>query len=87
MHRHALSLTVLCLALNVSAFAGSTIFGEGPIDGFDNALFITGPNNSNVLGVVPRHFERIRCDELRNSNYPRVWFVAVGRGLSGDYQL
>ncbi len=50
MYRHSLSLTVLCLALTVSAFAGSTIFSEGPIDGFDNALFITGPNNPNIDG-------------------------------------
>ena len=43
-------LTILCLALTVSAFAGSTIFSEGPIDGFDNALFITGPLNPNFEG-------------------------------------
>ena len=43
-------LTILCFALTVSAFAGSTIFSEGPIDGFDNGLFITGPLYQNVAG-------------------------------------
>ncbi len=43
-------LTILCLAL--TGFAQTTIFGEGPIDGNDNAFFITGPNNPNFLGSV-----------------------------------
>ncbi len=43
-------LTILCFALTVSAFAGSTIFSEGPIDGFDNGLFITGPLYQNIAG-------------------------------------
>ncbi len=42
-----LSLLVLCLALTVSA---QTIFSEGPIDGNDNAFFVTGPNLPNFLG-------------------------------------
>jgi hypothetical protein len=45
-------LTILWLALTVSAFAGPTIFSEGPIDGFDNALFITGPLYPGFLGVA-----------------------------------
>ena len=43
-------LTILCLAL--TGFAQTTIFSEGPIDGNDNAFFITGPNNPNFLGSV-----------------------------------
>jgi hypothetical protein len=35
-------LTILCLALGTTAFAGTTIFGEGPVLGGDNALFIDG---------------------------------------------
>jgi hypothetical protein len=38
-----LLLTILCLAS--TSFAQSPIFSEGPIDGYDNAFFITGPNN------------------------------------------
>src|ERR1039458_1844549 len=45
----ALSLLVLCLA--VTGFA-QNIFSEGPIDGNDNASFVTGPNNPNFLGSV-----------------------------------
>jgi hypothetical protein len=44
-----LSLTILCLSLCAPAFGG-TIFSEGPLDGNDNAFFITGPNNPNFLG-------------------------------------
>jgi PEP-CTERM motif len=44
-----LFLTILCLALSAPAFAG-TIFSEGPLDGNDNAFFITGPNNANIVG-------------------------------------
>jgi hypothetical protein len=44
-----LFLTILCFALSAPAFAG-TIFSEGPLDGNDNAFFITGPNNPNFLG-------------------------------------
>lgn len=42
-----LSLLVLCLALAASAQA---IYSEGPIDGNDNAFFVTGPNLPNFLG-------------------------------------
>src|ERR1022692_3879661 len=42
-------LTILCLA--VTGFA-QTIFSEGPIDGNDNAFFVTGPNLPNFLGSV-----------------------------------
>jgi hypothetical protein len=44
-----LCLTLLCVALSASAFA-TTIFNDGAIDGNDNAFFITGPNNPNILG-------------------------------------
>jgi hypothetical protein len=40
-------LTILCLALTASA---QNIYSEGPIDGNDNALFVTGPNLPNFLG-------------------------------------
>jgi hypothetical protein len=43
-----LSLLVLCLALTASA----QIYSEGPIDGNDNAFFVTGPNLPNFLGSV-----------------------------------
>ena len=36
-------LSILCLALSTSAFAG-VIFDDGPTNGFSNALFIDGPN-------------------------------------------
>ena len=42
-----LLLTILSLALTVSAQA---IYSEGPIDGNDNAFFVTGPNLPNFLG-------------------------------------
>jgi hypothetical protein len=42
-----LSLTILCLALTASA---ATFYSEGPIDGNDNAFFVTGPNFPNFLG-------------------------------------
>ena len=38
---------ILCLA--VTGFA-QTIFSEGPIDGNDNAFFVTGPNFPNLVG-------------------------------------
>ncbi len=41
-------LTILCLALTASA----QIYSEGPIDGNDNAFFVTGPNNPNSLGSL-----------------------------------
>ena len=44
-----LTLTVLCLALAAPAFA-SIFISSGPIDGNNNAFFITGPNNANFLG-------------------------------------
>ena len=47
-----LTLTVLCLALAAPAFATTTFVSSGPIDGNDNAFFITGPNNANFLGSV-----------------------------------
>src|ERR1019366_5832144 len=43
-----LSLLVLCLALTASA----QIYSEGPIDGNDNAFFVTSPNAPNFLGSV-----------------------------------
>ena len=43
-----LSLLVLCLALTASA----QVYSEGPIDGNDNAFFVTGPNLPNFLGSV-----------------------------------
>ena len=39
-------LTILCLALTASA----QIYSEGPIDGNDNAFFVTGPAFPNFLG-------------------------------------
>ena len=42
-----LSLLVLCLALTASA----QIYSEGPIDGNDNAFFVTGPAGNNFLGT------------------------------------
>lgn len=40
------SLAVLCLMLSASAFAADVIlFDDGPTDGFDNGLFIDGPNS------------------------------------------
>ena len=42
-------LAILCLAL--TGFA-QTIFSEGPIDGNDNAFFVTGPNLPNIVGSV-----------------------------------
>ena len=43
-----LSLLILCLALTASA--QQTFYSEGPIDGNDNAFFVTGPNLPNFLG-------------------------------------
>ena len=54
-HRQIASLsllTILCLVLGATAFAGTTIYSEGPIDGNDNAFFVTGPNLPNFLGSV-----------------------------------
>ena len=45
-----LLLTILCLALSAARLRQVRIFSEGPIDGNDNAFFITGPNNPNFLG-------------------------------------
>ena len=42
--------TILCLAL--TGFAQTTIFSEGPIDGYDNAMLISGPDNLNLQGTV-----------------------------------
>ncbi len=42
-----LSVTLLCVALSASAFAG-TIFNDGGIDGNDNAFFITGALTSQT---------------------------------------
>jgi PEP-CTERM motif len=38
-------LTILCLALNAPAFAG-TLYNDGSTDGFTNALIIDGPSGS-----------------------------------------
>lgn len=38
-----ISLTILCLMLSASAFAGE-LYNDGPFDGTTNALFIDGPN-------------------------------------------
>ncbi len=43
-------LTILCLALTVSAFAGTTFYNDGGIDGNDNGFFISGPNLPNPAG-------------------------------------
>jgi hypothetical protein len=43
-----LSLLVLCLALTASA--QTIIYSEGPIDGNDNAFFVTGPLYPNFVG-------------------------------------
>jgi hypothetical protein len=40
-------LAILCLALTASA----QIYSEGPIDGNDNAFFVTGPAGNNFLGT------------------------------------
>jgi hypothetical protein len=46
-------LTILCLALSATAFAQyPIIYSEGPIDGNDNAFFVTGPAFPNFLGYV-----------------------------------
>ena len=45
-----LTLTILCLALAVPAFANTTFINSGPIDGNDNAFFVTGPQFPNELG-------------------------------------
>jgi hypothetical protein len=42
-------LTILCLALTASA---GTFFNDGGIDGNDNAMLITGPDNPNLQGTV-----------------------------------
>ena len=42
-----LLLTILCLALTGVA---QVIYNDGGIDGNDNAIFITGPNNPNFIG-------------------------------------
>src|ERR1039457_871110 len=44
-----LSLLVLCLALTASA-QKNNVFSEGPIDGNDNGLFVTGPLYPNFVG-------------------------------------
>jgi PEP-CTERM motif len=44
-----LLLTILCLALTGVA---QVIYNDGGIDGNDNGIFITGPNNPNFLGSV-----------------------------------
>src|SRR5664279_294740 len=42
-------LTILCLALSATAFAQyPIIYSEGPIDGNDNAFFVTGPNHPSL---------------------------------------
>jgi hypothetical protein len=43
-----LSLTILCFA--TAAFAATTFYNDGGIDGNDNAFFVTGPNLPNFLG-------------------------------------
>jgi PEP-CTERM motif len=48
--RIVLFTLTLCVALSVTALADTTIFSEGPIDGNDNAFFVTGPNLPNFLG-------------------------------------
>src|ERR1035437_9906310 len=41
-------LAILCLALSATAFAQT--YSEGPIDGNDNAFFISGPTFPNPAG-------------------------------------
>jgi hypothetical protein len=40
------------LALAAPAFATTTFISSGPLDGNDNAFFVTGPNNANIFGSV-----------------------------------
>ena len=47
-----LTLSVLCVALAAPAFATTTFVNSGPLDGNDNAFFVTGPNLANFLGTV-----------------------------------
>ncbi len=44
-----LTLTILCLALAVPAFANTTFINSGPLDGNDNALFVSGPQFPKFL--------------------------------------
>ena len=43
-------LTILCFAM--AAFAGTTFYNDGGIDGNDNGFFISGPNNANPPGSI-----------------------------------
>ena len=63
-----LLLTILCLALAASA---QVIYSEGPIDGNDNAFFVTGPNLPNFLGSF---------QDISNG------FVAAGSGTPGGLE-
>jgi hypothetical protein len=45
-------LAILCLALSAPAFAQTIFFDDGPIDGMDTGLFVTGPNQPNLKGSV-----------------------------------
>lgn len=38
------TLALFCLIVSASAFADTVLFDDGPTDGFDNGLFIDGPN-------------------------------------------
>ena len=60
-------LTILCLALTVSAFAG-TFYNDGGIDGNDNAFTITGPN----FGIQDISNGFISAASGRQPRHPRV---------------
>ena len=51
-----LTLTILCLALAVPAFANTTFINSGPLDGNDNALFVTGPQFPTFFLVTSKTF-------------------------------
>ncbi len=76
-----LTLTVLCLALAAPAFATTTFVSSGPIDGNDNAFFVTGPNNANFLGSV----QDISDGFASSGSAPRIRLNSVLGSLQRQY--
>jgi hypothetical protein len=78
-------LVVLCLAL--TAVAQVTIYSEGPLDGNDNSLFVTGPNLPNFLGSVQDISNGFVAANSAAANQLEWGEWSVGAPTSFSYEL
>jgi uncharacterized repeat protein (TIGR03803 family) len=79
-------LTILCFALSTPTFA-QQIYNEGPIDGNDNAFFVTGPNLPNFLGSFMDISNGFVAAASGTPNQLEFGLWSVGAPTSFSYEL